>query len=140
MKKIWSEFKLSLEQGWNYLSSVKLEKHTFLIALIFLLSLLDAVFTLVWIEAGLAVEANPLLNKLLEYGKFSFISTKILMTAIGCAFLFWAKSKSRAARFAIWVIFAIYCGVTGYHLLGALHSMDQTHLPNIVNDFLVWAS
>ena len=140
MKKIWSEFKESLSQGFNYLNSIKIEKHTLLILLIFVLSLLDAVFTLVWIDAGLAVEANPILSRLLEYGKFSFISTKILMTGIGCAFLFWAKSKSKAARFAIWTIFIIYCVVTGYHLVGVLHSMDQDHLPNIVNDLLVWAS
>ena len=140
MKKRWSEFKESLVQGFNYLHSVKLEKYSFLIAFIFILSLLDAVFTLVWIEAGLAIEANPLLNKLLEHGKFSFISTKILMTGIGCAFLFWAKSKSKSARIAIWSIFLVYCIVTGYHLLGALHSIDFSYLPDFINDFLVWIS
>ena len=140
MKKAWNEFTSSLSSGWNYLRSIKIEKYSLLIILVFVLSLLDAVFTLAWIKAGLAVEANPLLRKLLDHGEFSFLGTKIFLTGVGCSFLFWVKDKSRAARFTIWTIFILYCVVTGYHLLGALHSIDHTHLPDFVNDFLVWAS
>ena len=140
MKKAWSDFKSSIVDAWNFLSGVKIEKYSFFLCLIFLLSILDAVFTMIWIKTGMAVEANPLLGSLLEHGDLPFILTKVFLTGCGCAFLGWSKSKSRFAKASILTLLALYCCLTIYHLLGALHSVHHDLLPEIINDFLVLMS
>ena len=136
MKKTWSEFLHSLSHGLAYLQSAKLEKYTILISLIFILSILDAFFTLVWIDTGLAVEANPLLKELLLHGNFSFISTKLFLTGIGCVLLFLVKAKNKIAKFSIWFIFLCYCILIAYHFIGLFYSLDQTELPVFLENLL----
>lgn len=136
MKKAWSDFSSSLAGAWSYLSGVKIEKYSFFLCLIFLLSILDAIFTMVWIKTGLAVEANPLLGTLLEHGDAAFIMTKVFLTGCGCVFLGWTRAKSSFAKISIVSLLALYCCLTVYHLLGALHSVHHDLLPDIINDFL----
>jgi hypothetical protein len=55
--------------------------------LIFTLSCLDAAFTLVLVGSGIASEANPLMNALLQYDVQTFVNLKIVLTGGGLLFL-----------------------------------------------------
>lgn len=140
MKKRWNKFYSSLAEEWEFLKNIKVEKYTLLIALIFLLSILDAVFTLTWIRSGLAIEANPLLNTLLNHGNFAFLATKIFLTAVGCVFLLYTKDQSRLSKASIVFLFLTYSLLTVYHCVGALQSIDHSVLPDFVDDALLWLS
>ena len=140
MKKRWSNFCSSLREEWQFLKNIKVEKYTLYIILIFLFSFLDASFTLTWIKSGLAIEANPLLKSLIDHGDFSFLSTKIALTGLGCGFLFLTKDESEFARKTIVFLLSAYVLLILYHFLGALMSMDHSLLPDFVNDFLIWVS
>lgn len=140
MKKKWSNLRDNIKEEWYFLCNRKVEKFSLLILGIFSLSVLDAFFTLTWIKSGLAVEANPLLQDLIVHGDLSFVGTKVLLTGLGCLFLESAKEKSRLAKAAIVFLFCMYTCLTVYHMYGALQSVDPSHLPEFLNDFLVWAS
>lgn len=85
--------------------------------LIVMLSLVDAWFTLHAVQDGRAVEANPLMNTLLQYHAGSFIGVKMTLTALGCLLL-WSKRTHRLARKASYVLAGCYCLLTVYHLIG----------------------
>ena len=140
MKKAWSDFKSSFKDTWVFLRGIEIEKYSLFIFIIFFLSILDAVFTLIWIKSGLAIEANPLLGRLLEHGDAPFILTKVALTGCGCAFLGWTKAKSRFSKASIVCLLILYSGLTVYHILGAAHSVDHSVLPDFINDLLVLLS
>ena len=140
MMKIWNDFTESLREAWKYTLSRKIGKFTICLLFIFLFSILDASFTLLWIKTGLAVEANPLLNELIHHGDFSFLAIKIILTGVGCLFLYHAKEKSYIAKFVIVLLLCLYCIITAYHFFGALCSIDSELLPDFVSDILVWLS
>ena len=140
MKKRWNNLCSSVSEEWTFLKNIKVEKYTFLISLIFILSILDAAFTLAWIESGLAIEANPLLKVLLDHGNFAFLGTKILLTGLGCIFLLHTKDESRLSKASIVLLFLTYALLTVYHCLGALQSIDHSIMPDFVDDILLWLS
>ena len=122
------------------MSQRQIEKHSLFLILIFLLSVLDAVFTLTWIKAGLAIEANPILAVLVDHGDFSFVATKIFLTGAGCYILESVKSKYNATKYVIYALFTMYCLVTMYHFFGVLASLDYDMLPEAVSQLIIWAS
>ena len=140
MKKTWRDLTLSVQEEFRFFASRKIDKMTALIVVIFVLSILDAIFTLTWIKSGLAVEVNPFLVNLLEKGDFAFLGTKILLTGLGCVFLEKSRKKSKLARIGIVAIFAVYCLLTFYHCVGALQSVHHDLLPDFVDDALLWLS
>ena len=140
MKKTRHDFLQSIKEEWSYLSSIRLEKSAVLIIAIFLLSVLDAVFTLLWIKTGLAIEANPLLSDLIEKGSFSFVSTKIALTAFGCGILYHVRHQGKLASRVITFLACLYFSVLLYHIFGALTSIDSDYVPDWISDFLVWLS
>ena len=141
-KKAWSDFAQSLREGHRYLAEKRVSKTAVLIFLIFVMSCLDAVFTLLWIENGLAVEVNPLLASLIDNGSFSFIATKILLTLLGCWGLYYASSqgKGRVVKKAVIVLFVAYTVLIVYHFFGAIVSIDENYIPGWLSDFIVWVS
>lgn len=140
MKKTWSDFLQSLKEEWSYFSSIRLERTTVLIVAIFVLSILDAVFTLLWIKTGLAIEANPLLSGLIDKGSFSFVSTKIGLTAFGCGILYHVRNQGKIVSRVITFLAGLYFAILLYHMFGALTSIDSDYIPSWVSDFLVWVS
>lgn len=76
---------------------------------------LDAVFTLVWVRAGLAVEANSLMRDLVENNAFLFIATKLGLVTLGSLFL-WRQRTHPIAVIAIFAAFLAYYFVLLYHL------------------------
>ena len=135
-----NNFKESLAIFWNYVTQKKIEKHSLFLICIFLLSVLDATFTLIWIKAGLAVEANPILAPLVEHGDFSFVATKIFLTGAGCYILESVKTKYSATKYVIYSLLTMYCLVTLYHFFGVLASLDYDMLPEKVSELIIWAS
>lgn len=76
---------------------------------------LDALFTLLWVRAGLAVEANSLMRDLVENNAFLFIATKLGLVSLGSLVL-WRQRTHPIAVVAIFVVFLAYYFVLLYHL------------------------
>lgn len=101
------------------------EKHLFvdlystrlLVAVILLLCLscLDAFLTLLLIERGIAVEANPIMAHLLGYGIFPFIVIKFIVTALGITVLTLFKNV-KITRFSLPFAIKIYAVVILYEI------------------------
>lgn len=85
--------------------------------LLFLFNLIDAFLTVMWINSGIAVEANPLMAVAMTYGMSFFVLTKIsaVLFAVG---ILWHTRKHMLSR---WVSLAS-AGAMGslviYHAVG----------------------
>ncbi len=91
-----------------------------------LLSCADAFLTLLLMEKGM-IEANPLMNAIMSMGTGVFISTKLLMTALGIFVLvFLAKSRFlnrfRTGLF-LTVFFSAYACLVCYELVNLFRLM-----------------
>ena len=79
------------------------------------LNLLDAIFTLVWVTAGLADEANPLLATLVRDQPLMFIAVKLSLVG-GGSWLLWQHRRSPLAVIGIFVVFLIYYFLLLFHV------------------------
>lgn len=82
---------------------------------VLVLNVLDALFTLVWVRAGLAVEANSLMRDLIENNAFLFVATKLGLVSLG-SLLLWRQRTHPIAVVAIFGVFLAYYFVLLYHL------------------------
>ena len=91
------------------------------IALIVLLccNVVDAFSTLHFVEQGLATEANPVMNWLLNAGPVAFVSAKLAIVTLGAGVL-WRFHAHKLAATGSFVLSAVYALVVCYHALGAL--------------------
>lgn len=83
---------------------------------IVILNLLDALFTLVYIAAGVATEANPIMAFFLGVGEPAFILAKMFMVGVGVTFLARLAVTRRLAAFGLVVTAGCYTLLLGYHL------------------------
>ncbi len=83
---------------------------------IILLNLLDATFTIAYIEAGLAVEANPLMDALLQIGVPLFAAVKLLGVGFAVAFLLLVAERYVTARVGLVCMALAYFALVMYHL------------------------
>ena len=79
------------------------------------LNLLDALFTLVWVRAGLAREANALMRDLVNDHAVLFVVTKLSLVSLG-SLLLWRWRTHAGAVVAIFGAFLAYYFVLLYHL------------------------
>jgi hypothetical protein len=79
------------------------------------LNLLDAVFTLLWVRAGLAEEANALMRELVNDHAVLFVVVKVVLVALG-SFLLWRRRHRPTAVIGIFTVFLAYYAVLLYHL------------------------
>lgn len=84
------------------------------------LNLADALFTLGWVEAGLATEANPVMAGALNLGPGLFILSKVLLVGFA-AILLYRNRGTAAARFALVPVALLYAFVGGSHVGFALY-------------------
>ncbi|MCA9563587.1 MAG: hypothetical protein KC561_08865 [Myxococcales bacterium] len=87
-----------------------------MLALAFVFSAYDALFTLVWVEGGVAHELNPLMAGLLNAGAVPFFAVKVLVSGSAIGMLWWARGH----RWALWgsgLVFSSYTGITYIHLM-----------------------
>lgn len=86
-----------------------------IIKTVIILNLIDALFTLFWVHAGLAKEANILLKGLINENPVLFVIVKISLVSLG-TFLLWRYRKRSLAVIGIFSVFLIYYFVLLYHL------------------------
>ena len=79
------------------------------------LNLLDAMFTLVWINAGLAREANPLLDEIVLEHPVVFSIVKLSLVALGSLVL-WRYRLRPLAVVGIFLAFLVYYFLLLYHI------------------------
>jgi hypothetical protein len=100
-------------------SYMHLFRETFLL---FLLNILDAILTIVWVRSGVATEGNHLMAKLLDMGDFTFLGAKIAIgTFAALVLLRWGNHK--VAKYGVAVALVVYVSVMGIHLLTYLSAV-----------------
>ena len=78
------------------------------------LNLLDAVFTLLWVELGIATEANILLTGLLDSSAVAFMVVKLALVSLGVMLLYRQRER-RLAVVGLVVCMAAYNALLIYH-------------------------
>lgn len=82
---------------------------------VLVLNLLDALFTLLWVRAGLAREANPLIDRLVNENAVGFVLVKLGLVGLG-SWLLWNRRQRPFAVIAIVAAFLVYYFILLYHL------------------------
>lgn len=95
---------------------------------VLVLNLLDALFTLAWVRAGLAREANTLLDELVNDHAVGFVLIKLGLVSLG-SWLLWNRRERPLAVIAIFIAFVLYYLVLLYHL---------QYASGLVHRFFIW--
>ena len=98
------------------MSEINWRHHKAALKFIVILNLLDACATIVWVESGLAYEANPLMKYLLDISPGLFLFFKLLLVNLGISLL-WIYREKSFARLVTIPVAAVYAGVGIYHLV-----------------------
>lgn len=102
-----SQFTVGTAQHFRWLHNI--------VKVVLLLNLLDAIFTLVWVEAGLAVEANIFLRTPVEEHPLAFVLIKITLVSLGSLIL-WKRRHHALAVVGLFGVFLVYYAILLYHL------------------------
>ena len=86
-----------------------------IVKVILTLNLLDAVFTLIWVNAGLAREANPLLADIVRDQPVVFVVVKCSLVALA-SLLLWRYRYRPLAVVGIFLGFFVYYCLFLYHI------------------------
>ena len=86
-----------------------------LVKVVLVLNLLDAIFTLIWVKAGLARESNPLIADIVSEQPVLFALAKLALVGLGSALL-WIHRDRALAVIGIFVAFLAYYLVFLYHI------------------------
>ena len=89
------------------------------LAALLVLNLFDALFTLGWVHAGLATEANPMMAQAMDSGPGLFVLSKVALVGLAVALLY-RQRHVESARMALVPLCALYSLVGGGHLGFAL--------------------
>ena len=82
---------------------------------VLVLNLIDAVLTLLWVRAGLAVEANTLMDELVNEHAIGFVLVKLGLVGMG-SWLLWSRRQSALAVVAIFAAFVAYYAILIQHV------------------------
>jgi hypothetical protein len=88
-----------------------------------ILNLLDAVFTLTWVQLGVATEANVLLSHVLDASAVAFVLVKIGLVSLGVELL-WRQRRRPLAVLGLVICFLAYNVLLVYHLGIAAMAID----------------
>lgn len=83
---------------------------------VLVLNLLDALFTLIYMQLHLAEEANPLMSLAYRGSPVWFVAAKLGLVQLGLLVLF-ANRQNGLARLGLSGATVIYSGVVSYHLV-----------------------
>jgi uncharacterized protein DUF5658 len=75
--------------------------------LLFVLNLLDAQLTILWIRMNVATEGNSLMARVLEHGELTFFGAKLAIGAIA-AYILYRCAHLPLARHGLTVVLGIY--------------------------------
>jgi hypothetical protein len=98
--------------------------------LLFLLNLLDAQLTILWVRAGVASEGNGLMARVLAAGDAPFFLTKLLVGALA-AYVLYRFSSFPVARRGMRLVLGLYLCLMVVHAatgLSALHVLPADSL------------
>ncbi|MGD8559012.1 MAG: DUF5658 family protein [Gammaproteobacteria bacterium] len=82
---------------------------------IIVMNILDALFTLFWVNTGLAEEANVLLRFLVHNHPVLFIIAKFALVLTG-TYILWRYRRNRYAVFGLFLAFIVYYALLLHHL------------------------
>ena len=92
------------------------------LGLILVLNILDAILTSLWVSSGVAVEGNPVMAAVMQYGYGPFVLGKVALVGLGVGLLYRYREE-RFARLALVPAALLYSFVMGNHLgIGAMVS------------------
>lgn len=101
----------------------KLSGMRLVVLAVVLLNLLDAVFTLVWVNLGVAEEANALLAHVLDQSAVAFVVVKMGLVSSGLALL-WSQRQHKLATGGLVIAFVTYIGLLLYHFYVAAVAVE----------------
>jgi len=101
-----------------------------LLAGIIFFNLLDIIFTLLVVNLGFAVEANPFMLEILERNEIAFAVIKLSLVSL-CVILLWRLREHRAARISTFFCFLTYGCLMAYHVFGIAISIRLFFTGNI---------
>ena len=87
-------------------------------AALIVLNLVDAIFTLVYTEVGVATEANPLMDTALRSSPLAFMLVKLALVSLGVLVL-WRLRHRRAAAVGLVGATTAYLSLVAYHVTAA---------------------
>ena len=90
-----------------------------LLPVLVLLTLIDLTATVFWVSSGIATEANPLLEAVIQKSFLLFALVKISLAYFGILILRHHKKKKIVFDLAMAAVF-VYLGVTAWHVVGLL--------------------
>jgi hypothetical protein len=82
---------------------------------IVILNGVDALFTLFWVRAGIAQEANLFLRDLVNHHAVAFVSAKITLVSLG-SLLLWRYRRHTFAVIGLFTVFVAYYFILLHHL------------------------
>lgn len=86
-----------------------------LTALVLVLNLLDAIFTMIHVASGKATEANPLMAGVLANSTVLFVATKLALVSLGLSLLWRLRARLSAVAGLI-ISVATYACINFYHV------------------------
>ena len=90
-----------------------------LLPVLVLLTLIDLTATVFWVSSGIATEANPILEAVIQKSFLLFAFVKISLAYFGVLILRHHKRKRIVFDLAMAAVF-VYLGVTAWHVMGLL--------------------
>ncbi len=90
---------------------------------VIILNLVDAMFTLVYIRAGMATEGNPLMGQALSHSPLGFMICKLALVSGGVVLL-WSLCHRKSAMTGLIANSAAYTCLLAYHLSAVPHLID----------------
>jgi len=90
-----------------------------LLPILVLLTLIDLAATVFWVSSGLATEANPILEAVIQKSFLLFAFVKIGLAYLGVLVLRHHKKKRIVFDLATFLVI-VYLAVTAWHVVGLL--------------------
>jgi hypothetical protein len=87
---------------------------------VLILNLLDALFTIGFVQLGAAEEANPLMAGPLAQSPLSFMLVKLSLVSL-CVALLWRLRNHRSANAALFASAGVYMVLLAYHISSVDH-------------------
>ena len=85
--------------------------------LLFLFNLIDAFLTVIWVNSGIATEANPIMAEAMSYGMSFFVLTKISVVVFAMSIL-WSTRKNALSRISSLLAAISMACLVIYHVVG----------------------
>ena len=85
------------------------------VALLFTLNIIDAMLTVIWVQNGIATEANGIMDAFLSMGTLPFLAAKLFMGTF-FAVVMLIGSDYKLARIGVTVALTLYGLTMGIHL------------------------